>query len=302
MSINRLVKITAIAVALFSGMANANAGWREELGTFRIGMLADPGADRMVAGLQDIKDAYATALGMPVQIFVARDYAALIDAHATGRIEYAIYSATAFATAQRLCTCVDPLVAPEGQQGDLGVRSILLVRKSNLDADGTLSGLRIAMPDDDSITGSIIPTLAMERQGGLRGMDPDDLVTASSETEAEQMFLQGKVDGFFGWRSSAENNNPPTASGSLQRLMKAGGDVAEIDIPWQSELLRYGPHALRTGIDQEAKSLLVTFLVDLAGKRPDVYEMLVGPAYSSLVPVSADDYDLASDIVEHLGE
>lgn len=301
-SIERLISTLAIAIALLAGNANANAGWREDMGTFRVGLLADPGADRMVAGLQDIKDAYATALGMPVQVFVARDYAALIDAHATGRIDYAIYSATAFATAQRLCSCVDPLVAPIGQQRDLGVRSALLARKSKLGVDGALAELRIAMSGDDSLTGSIIPTLAMEGEGGLKGISRDNLVRTSTETEAEQMFLRGQVDGFFGWKSSADPTDPSTASGSLERLMAAGADVADIDIPWQSELLRYGPHALRTGLDPEAKSILLAFLADLASKRPDVFEMLIGPAHSALVPVSVEDYDFAATIVEHLGD
>ncbi len=127
----------ALVTALIAGApAIADAGWRQDMGTFRIGLLADPGTDRNVAGLADIRRAYELALGMPVSVFVAKDYAALIDAHATSRIDYAIYSATAYATAQRLCSCVEPIAARQGPGRDLGVRAVLVMRKSALNQSG----------------------------------------------------------------------------------------------------------------------------------------------------------------------
>ena len=68
--------------------------------TFRVGMIAKDGATQAVPGLSILQRAYSMALGMPVEIFVARDYAALIDAQATNRVDYAIYSTTAYATAR----------------------------------------------------------------------------------------------------------------------------------------------------------------------------------------------------------
>ena len=78
---------------------------------FRIGLIAQDGAGQAVPGLSVLKQAYARALGIPVEILVARDYAALIDAHAKARVDYAIYSTTAYATTLMLCGCVEPVAA-----------------------------------------------------------------------------------------------------------------------------------------------------------------------------------------------
>ena len=117
------------AMALLAGLlapaAQSRAGWREDMKSFRIGLIAEPGGGQGVTGLAALKQAYAQALGIPVEIFVARDYAALIDAQATARVDYAVYSTTAYATAALLCACVEPIAAPVGEDGATGIRQSL---------------------------------------------------------------------------------------------------------------------------------------------------------------------------------
>ncbi|WP_353806793.1 hypothetical protein [Mesorhizobium sp.] len=84
------------------------ADWRDDIGTFRVGIVAEPGAGNTVPGLALLTDAYTKALGMKVEFVVSRDYGALIEAQANAHIKYAVYSATA----SERCECVEPLVAP----------------------------------------------------------------------------------------------------------------------------------------------------------------------------------------------
>src|SRR5690606_12458639 len=79
---------------------------------FRIGLVAQPGEEARVADLSALKAAYSRALGMPVEVMVARDYARLAEAHIAGRIDYAVYSAQAYAAAALRCGCVTPVAAP----------------------------------------------------------------------------------------------------------------------------------------------------------------------------------------------
>ena len=99
------------------------AGWREDMKTFRVGMIAEEGAGQAVPGVSILKRAYSQALGIPVEMFVARDFAALIEAQATSRVDYAIYSTTAYAAAacyapassrwlRRLARMVPPASSP----------------------------------------------------------------------------------------------------------------------------------------------------------------------------------------------
>ncbi|TIP36260.1 MAG: phosphonate ABC transporter substrate-binding protein, partial [Mesorhizobium sp.] len=55
----------------------AHADWRDDIGTFRIGIVAEPDGGNTVPGLARLSETYANALGMKVEFVIARDYAAL---------------------------------------------------------------------------------------------------------------------------------------------------------------------------------------------------------------------------------
>ena len=83
----------ALSMAAACLPAPAAADWREDIGTFRVGVVAEPGAGNTIAGLAELNDAFTKALGLKVEFLVAHSYAALIDAQVSTRIEYASYSA-----------------------------------------------------------------------------------------------------------------------------------------------------------------------------------------------------------------
>src|SRR3954463_16119516 len=110
----RAVRAAAVSVIACLGAlpaGQAAAAWRDGMKSFRIGLVAANG-DQAIAGLSVIKRAFSEALGVPVDVLAARDYAALIDAEAAGRLDYAIDSTAAYATTALLCSCVEPIVAP----------------------------------------------------------------------------------------------------------------------------------------------------------------------------------------------
>ncbi|MEX0345599.1 MAG: PhnD/SsuA/transferrin family substrate-binding protein [Rhizobiaceae bacterium] len=297
MALKFIRNITAIWLILLTS-ATVAADWREELGTFRIGMLADPGSERVVAGLAEIRHAFSIALGMPVQIFVARDYAALIDAQATSRVEYAIYSAMAYGTARRLCDCVEPLAAKQGEMLDTGIRSVLILRKQASQSDADINKARIAVTQGDGLTGAIIPSMALSGADGPPGVGSSQLVIAASDSDAESMFLSGKVDGLFGWVKSQREAIIQSPSGTIARLEEAGLPAQDLDIHWTSEFLPYGPHTVRKDLSEEAKSLLRQFLTGLAESKPDIHELLAGSGSVALLEVSQGDYRFVYEIVD----
>ncbi len=287
------------AASLLAVPVPANAGWRDDLGTFRIGMLADPGTGRAVAGLAEIEQAFSDALDMPVKIFVAKDYAALIDAQATSRIEYAIYSAMAYATAQRLCSCLEPLASRLGVQNDTGIRSVLLLRKSALQGAGGPGDLKIAAVRGDSLSGALLPVIALSTSDGPSGIGSDQVVMAATDSEAVEMFANGTVDGLFGWSLASEQQETVIGSGTFAGLAARGIDPSALQVHWTSPLLRYGPHAVRSDIDKEARQILRDFLIGLNDRKPDIQELLTGSVEEGFVETKPDDYELALELVEH---
>src|SRR5690606_6073024 len=101
-------------------------------------------------GLAEIRSMFSRAIGRPVEVVAARNYEALVAAHVSGRVDYAVYTALAYAAAAR-CECVEPLATPMTADGAIGVRSVLISRRNSpLD--------RLAVTSPDSLTGRLAPT------------------------------------------------------------------------------------------------------------------------------------------------
>lgn len=275
----------------------ALSGWREHMKVFRIGMIARDGAGQSVPGLSRIENAYSKALGMPVEIFVARDYAALIDAQATRRVDYAIYSATAYAAASLLCSCVEPVAAPLGADGAIGLAAILVTRDDGLHDISGIVGRRVAVAPADSITAFMLPA-ALTTIDSVATGSRADVVRAPTASAAEAMLVDGSADAIVGW--ARVDASGALSGGTLVRLAAAGLDRTSLKVIWQSPPLRYGPHALRSDLDGELRRTLVTFLTAARDLQPDTYELLDTNHGGGFVEARPRDYASAVAMVRHI--
>ncbi|WP_246674570.1 PhnD/SsuA/transferrin family substrate-binding protein [Mesorhizobium sp. B4-1-3] len=288
----------AAALATFGAASwPARADWRDDIGTFRIGIVAEPGGGNTVPGLARLTDAYANALGMKVEFVVARDYAALIEAQASGRVQYAVYSALAYATASERCGCVEPLVAPIDADGAVGIRSVLVTRDGKVPDLAALASHRIAIAPDDNVGGSLLPLSALSAEGVKIARDSPFLVRAASATAAEMMLAGGEADALFGWEPAGADGQPSHSGGSVARLEAAGLPEASLRVLWSSGLLRYGPHAVRSDLEPEAKRRLTVFLTSLRSQTPDVYDLLERAHSGGFGQAAQKDYAMAVAIV-----
>lgn len=261
-------------------------------------MVAEPGAGNTIAGLGELNDAFGKALGMKVEFFVARNYAALVDAQTSGRIEYAIYTASAYASAYRRCECVEPLVAPTGEDGSVGLRSVLITKDERLRSEADLAGRRIALLPPDSIAGHQLPLAAFRPRGAPLSGKESFFVHVESAEAAEAMLAGGSVDAIFGWMPAVAPGAPEIERGTMARLIAAGADRSALDVVWRSEPLRYGPHAVASALDPEAKRSLTAFLTGLRQANPDMYERLETNRLGGFSVVSQSDYAAALEMVE----
>lgn len=298
----RSSRTTACAVAHFIAavMAGFAAGFMATLNLallsatpvvaqepFRIGLVALPGKDAGVEGLSDIKSTYAAALGRPVEVLVARDYGLLATAQMEGRIDYAVYSAVAYAAAMRRCNCLVPLAAPVDEKGIVGFQSLLIVR-----SDGPGERGRLAIGPVDSLATRLAP-LAGSSAAQTAAAEAR-LVETDSAGQAQAMFLAGAIDGFFGWlptRNRTEDAHDSTpATGTLMQLEAAGLDPSTWRIAWRSPLLRYGPHAIRNDLPEADARRLSTLLTGVTGDEVEFSTRLTSGHGNRFLPVTAEDY------------
>ena len=267
----------ALAASLAFGMPVA-ASSQEAAAPFRIGMIAPPGE-----GFAAMERAFSEALGTTVEVVVAGSYAELMEAQISRRVDYALYSASAYAAASIRCECLRPVAAPVAASGAEGLRSALIVRRP---AGGEAGGpARVAIGPADSLATRLAPLAFWEEANRMRA--EGRLVEAGSAGEAEAMFLRGAVDGFFGWvPARAQDDGAAPAGGSVARLRAAGVGAADYEIGWLSPLLRHGPHAVRADMPQE---------------RIDALLAVLGREGGGLVAVSQDDYAAVTEALRALG-
>ena len=249
----------------------------------RIGML---GSGSAVDGASAIERAYSQALGMPVTVFAAPDFPTLIEAQVRSDIDYAIYTAGAYAVAWKLCGCIDPLVAPSARDGANGAKAVLIRRKGATAPDA---------PDMAAGPRGAVGGLAIADKRGGANNKPLETATAS---EAERSFVAGETQELLGWVLDRPIGGPDLSSGTLGRLAAAGVDAQQFEIVWTSETLRFGPHAVRNALPDDLKARLRDFLVNLKLTEPDLYEYLETERQGGFVRVSPDDYAPAVALVE----
>lgn len=274
--------------------SGARADYRDTVPVLRIGIVEAHLAAVPPPKLEAIRAAFASALRIPVEIIRMGSYAALIDAHASGRVGYAIHSTRSFAATEAVCGCVRAFRTPVANDGSTGFRSVLVVRDS---VNSQVSDLKIAYSREDSVSGWQIPQQAIQ----TGSLDAPRLVRAGSVASVIALYQAGEVDGFFGWIPDR-----PGDSGSGVTELFGGWNQSAIKesdplrMLWSSQRIPYGPHAVLRTLPDDLVEKLGAFLDQMPASAPgllDIFEPVHGGGY--VVP-DPEDYRNIGGLVEIL--
>lgn len=288
----RLCGLLLLLVLSLAG-GTANAGWREDLGVLRIGMVAtgaEPGAGPRYA------DALGNALGLRVEYLGAPDFPALIEAQAAGRVDYAVYTATAYAAAYALCACIEPVAAPTDLDGARGLNAVLIGRRGRLDGLDVLGGRKVAAGPAASLPLALFAASGTVVGGKPVGRDSAFLALKGSAEEALAMFVRGDADGLIGWVAS--DGRADLGRGTRALAIQAGAPGDGLSEIWRSGFLRFGPHAVRRTLPAEAKAAILAFLAALKDGDAKLYELVEPRHGGGFQPAAHKDYAAAAGIAD----
>ena len=294
----------------FTTLVLAQAGetggdWRKKLGTFRIGIIGGNRPILETRRAQPFRIALQKVLKMPVEIVAVQDYQTLIEAQLSSRIEYAVYSSSAFSTAWLLCKCIQPLVAPQSKDGVTGFRSILLVNKKEITSLKSVAGKTILIAGRNSFAGYILPRHQLAEQGvDITSTEWSLKHQASMETALTNL-KKGEGAGIFGWVPSyvaPENKLQQKRNligGSFWTLGKKQNNFHSV---WSSSPIPHGPHAIRTNLDGRVKKTLSVFLTSLHKENYIAYRAIENTFFGGLIPVKLKDYQPVISLVSKMLE
>lgn len=259
----------------------AIADWRQDVGTLRVGVVAESSNARSVVQAEPFKLAIQEALNLPVEIFAARDYPSLVRAHSDGRVEYAILSASAFAAVHVNCECAEPLVVALAADDTSSYKSIIITRnKDGINSAEQLKNKHLIALSKDSIAGYSFPLFELAKAGIRLNMDRAKVSFGTELSPAAHQFASGKGDALLGWSSMQGDQSSGYSRGTLTKLAQIKGvSLSNYKVIWQSSNIPHNVHSVRKNLPGEAKTILRDLLSKMNKEDPVAYDS-IEPYYS----------------------
>jgi phosphonate transport system substrate-binding protein len=284
---------TTFAIMLFATLVStmaiaASTDWRKDIGIFRIGIVAGDDIQRTRAKIEPFRLAMAEALGLNVEIFAAKNYHVLINAHAAARIEYAIYSATAYAAAWKICQCVQPIALPISSDGSRSYKSVIIAAQSGPKSVAELVNSNLTGLSQSSFAGYKFAAFEL----GSAGVElPANIEFSSSGEQAIRQLMAGKYDALIGWSSLTGKSEEGYSEGTLRLIAELNnGQSAPYRMIWESSPIPHRPHAIRKSLAPEAKFILREVLGKMYQSDPVAYDSIEPVFGGGFVPARHEQF------------
>jgi phosphonate transport system substrate-binding protein len=253
--------------------------------TLRVGLIPNQAPDRIRPQYQPFGDYLTARLGMPVEMFVATDYAGVVEAMASDRLDMAYFGGVTYVQAEQRAN-VYPIVTEVDRETDTTFyySAIIVPADSPVQTVADLRGRRFAFGDIASTSGSLYPRIMLDRVGIGNFTDPRTFVYTGGHDATVLAVQNHTVDG-----GGVERR-------IMNRLFESGqADPGSIRIVEQ-ELVQGYPWVVRAALDPALVERITGAFLDM--QDPDLLRLMRAERYAR---VSAADYDVIRREAARLG-
>lgn len=292
MLVRRTLVGTLAALALLAGPAAAQGG-AAPMAELTLGVIPVENASGTTDRYAPLAAYLAKAIGVPVKLRVANDYAAVIEGQRAGNIQVAFYGPASFARAVMTGVKAEPVVNQKHDNGASGYYSVIYVRAdSPYKAIEDLKGRNLALVDPNSTSGNQAPRFFLNKAGH----DIDKLfgktVYAGSHENAVLALVQGTADAAANlWNS--ETDSVVTRMATKGMLKKPDGSAmgqSDFRVIFKSEFLPEGPFAMLASLPDDLKAKIRKAFADLPKADKAAFDRLSDGKDLDLTPVTLKDY------------
>ncbi|MCJ2033337.1 phosphonate ABC transporter substrate-binding protein [Methylobacterium sp. J-068] len=233
------------------------------------------------------------ALGVPVRLRIANDYAAVIESQRAGNAQLAFYGPASFARAVMTGVKVEPIVNQRHDTGASGYYSVIYVRAdSPYRTIADLKGRNLALVDPNSTSGNQAPRFFLHKAGHPVDAFFGRTVYAGSHENAVLALVQGTVDAAANLYNT-DTDTMVTRMAAKGLLRKPDGRSMSQDdfrVVFKSDFLPEGPFAMLASLPDDLKAKLRQALVDLPTADKAAFDRLSDGKDLGLTPVTLKDY------------
>ncbi|MFM7344951.1 MAG: phosphate/phosphite/phosphonate ABC transporter substrate-binding protein [Tagaea sp.] len=280
----RTVLLAAPALAI-AWSVPAAADWRREFRELRFGITSAENESDTLARWDAFSQHMQRKMGVRVSVHRGSDYAAVVEALHSRRIEFARMGPAAYARAvQVMGDNIVPLARDMDLDGSVGYHSVVVVR-----ADAPfrtledLKGKSLAFADPNSASGFQAPSYFMTQEGKAPATFFGRTGFAGNHETGVLAVVNRQFDAAATWL-----NNPARSNVSRmeeKRMIEAGA----VRVVWTSPMIPNSPWVMRRLPADLAKAYTDAILA-MPQEAPEVWNRLVDGKMLKTVPAGREDY------------
>ncbi len=239
-----MFRMIALSAAVLMGSLGLHA--EEDLKTLRFGIIATESTDNLKATWGEFIKAMEDGTGYKIEPFFAPDYAGVIEAMGSDKIEFAWFgNKSAMEAVDR--SGGEIFAQTTDVEGNPGYWSLIIVHKDSPydsvdDVIANANKLNFANGDPNSTSGFLIPSFYIWAR---RNLDPNKIFKSVTNAghEANALSVANK-------KADVATNNTE----SLRRLQSSNPTAAEnLKVIWQSPLIPNDPFVMRSNLPKATK-------------------------------------------------
>ncbi len=292
---NLLGTASAVAVlAVTVTVTPAAADWRQGFGSFNIGILGGENEADRLRRFDCMKTLVSEVLGVPVELFPAADYAGVMQGLLAGQLHMAGLGPAAYAGIYlQDPEAVEPVLTRAQLDGTLGYYAVMYVRAdSDIQSFEDMRGRTLAYADPNSASGYLFPRGQLRLQGIIDDEYFGRTGFAGGHEQAVIAVLNGQYDAGVTWTSLQGDYAQGYSRGNLRRMVDNGLlNMNDIRIIWTSDIIPNGPTVFRKDLPEEARALMLDFLLSMPAKHPECYKLTAGGEDGGYVQIDHAFYE-----------
>lgn len=298
--ISRRTLAAAAALALLALPAAAQ-DWKARYPELTLGAIPVENATGTSDRYAPLTAYLSRALGVPVKLRVASDYAAVIEGQRAGNIQIGFYGPASFARAVMTGVKVEPIVNQKHETGASGYYSVLYVLASSpYRTVEDLKGKNLALVDPNSTSGNQAPRFFLKRAGIDAERFFGKTFFAGSHENAVLALTQGTADAAANlWNS--ETDTVVTRMATKGMLKKPDGspmNQSDFRVVFKSDFLPEGPFAMLASLPDDLKAKIVKAFVDMPQDDKAAFDRLSDGKDQGFTPVTTEDYRPIIDMLK----
>jgi phosphonate transport system substrate-binding protein len=251
----------------------------------RVGLVPNQAPDKIKAQYEPFRKYLSEKLGMPVEMFVATDYAGVVEAMANDKLDVAYFGGLTYVQAKQRAK-IHPIVTEVDQETNTTKYYSLIIApaEKNSQSVADLKGKVFAFGDISSTSGSLYPRVMLDKAGIKVPDDFKNVVYSGGHDATAQAVQNATVDA-----GGIEGR-------ILNRLITKGTvDEKKIKV-LERHLVEGYPWVVRDNLDKQIEAKVIDAFLSM--KDPALLDLMRATAFTK---VSDANYAEAEQEAKRLG-